>query len=295
MRAKRLYAYIRDRLKRWSAEELCRALRVSESGFYRSLKATGRPGRQEQLLVRIKEIMGQYPDNDNYGARRVHLALMQTGEAVSYSTVYRAMKQCGLLKRAKRHPSGITREDTAAQKSENLIDRHFTAEAPNRKWLSDITVVPCSDGKLYVAAVMDCWGGEIVGLAMDDNMRKELCIRAFENACQARAARCMIFHSDRGSQFTSYAFRESLTRHGAIQSMSGAGRCYDNARMESFFATLKKEKLYRLRTERYPMAYVKTVIFRYVMIYYNRQRVYTSNPGGWPPAVYRERRQRSAA
>ena len=71
--------------------------------------------------------------------------------------------------------------------------------------------------------------------------------------------------------------------------MSGSSRCYDNARMESFFATLKKEKLYRFRTERYPMAYVKTVTFSYITIYYNRQKIYTSNPGGWPPAVYRER------
>lgn len=135
---------------------------------------------------------------------------------------------------------------------------------------------------------MDCFNGEIVGLAIDNPMRKELCIQAFESACKSRNARGMVFHSDRGTQYTSHAFRESLARHGAIQSMSGTGRCYDNARMESFFATLKKEKLYRIRTERYSMAYVKTVIFRYIMIYYNRQRIYTSNPGGWPPAVYRE-------
>ena len=71
--------------------------------------------------------------------------------------------------------------------------------------------------------------------------------------------------------------------------MSGTGRCYDNARMESFFATLKKEKLYKIKTERYPMAYIKSIIFRYIMVYYNRRRIYTSNPGGWPPAIYRER------
>jgi len=76
--------------------------------------------------------------------------------------------------------------------------------------------VPCGDGKLYVAAVLDCCGGEIVGLAMDDNMRKELCIQAFENACKAQAAYGKIFHSDRGSQFTSYAFRESLAKYGAV-------------------------------------------------------------------------------
>lgn len=274
---------------------MCHVLRVSESGYYRSLRETNRSGRRELLLVKIKEIIERYPDNDNYGVQRVHLALMQEGEASSYSTVYRVMKENSLLKKRTHHPNGITREDAAAQKSENLINRDFTADAPNRKWLSDITEVPCSDGKLYVAAVMDCFGGEIVGMAMDDNMRKELCIQAFENACKARNTRGMMFHSDRGSQFTSYMFRESLAKYGAVQSMSGTGRCYDNARMESFFATLKKEKLYRLRTERYPMAYVKTVIFRYVMIYYNRQRIYTSNPCGWPPTVYRERRRQSAA
>jgi putative transposase len=112
---------------------------------------------------------------------------------------------------------------------------------------------------------MDCFNGEIVGIAMDDNMRKELCIQAFENACGARNARGITFHSDRGSQFTSDAFRKSLAKRDAIQSMSGTGRCYDNARMESFFATLKKEKRYKIRTERYPMCYVKSVIFR---IYY---------------------------
>jgi transposase InsO family protein len=262
---------------------------VSESGYYRSLRTPDKPKRREHLLVRIKEIIGQNEDNDNYGAKRIHLALAQKGEEVSYRTVYRIMKQNGLLKKPKHHPNGITREDAEAQKSENLIQRDFTAEAPDEKWLSDITEVPCSDGKLYVAAVLDCFNGEIVGLAMDDNMRKELCIQAFENACKSRTARGMIFHSDRGSQFTSRAFRESLARYGAFQSMSGTGRCYDNARMESFFATLKKEKLYRIRTERYTMAYVKTVIFRYIMVYYNRQRIYTSKPGGWPPAVYREK------
>lgn len=259
------------------------------------MKVKNKPESRERLLIRIKEIIGQHPDNDNYGARRIHLALLQEGIPISYSTVYRVMKQHGMLKKAKRYPNGITQEDATAQKSENLINRDFSANAPNSKWLSDITEVSCSDGKLYVAAVMDCWGGEIVGLAMDDNMRKELCIQAFENACQSRKARGMIFHSDRGSQFTSYGFRESLARYGAIQSMSGTGRCYDNARMESFFATLKKEKIYRLKTERYPMKYVKTVIFRYVMVYYNRHRVYTTNPGGWPPTVYRERQSREAA
>lgn len=264
---------------------------MSESGYHRSKNASDKPKRRERLLVKIKEIINKFEDNDNYGVKRVHIALEQEGIKASYSTVYRTMSENGLVKKAKRRPKGITREDFAAQKSENLIQGDFKAEEPNKKWLSDITEVPCSDGKLYVAAVMDCCGGEIVGLAMDDNMRKELCIEAFESACKAQNARGMVFHSDRGSQYTSYAFREKLALYKATQSMSGTGRCYDNARMESFFATLKKEKLYRIKTEQYPMAWIKTVIFRYIMIYYNRQRIYTPNPGGWPPAVHRNRRK----
>lgn len=274
---------------------MCKVLAVSESGYYRSLKPTSKREWQERLLVKIKEIIEEYEDNSNYGAQRIMLALAQKEIVTSYSTVYRIMKKHGLLKKVKRHPNGITREDAAAQKSENLIQRDFSASAPNQKWLSDITEVPCLDGKLYVSAVLDCFNGEIVGLAMDNNMRKELCIQAFENACKARNARRMIYHSDRGSQFTSQAFRASLAKRDAVQSMSGTGRCYDNARMESFFATLKKEKLYKIKTEQYPMAYIKSVIFRYIMIYYNRQRVYTSNPGGWPPAIYRERMLSQAA
>jgi transposase InsO family protein len=274
---------------------MCKVLAVSESGYYRSLKPAPKKERQQLLLVKIQDIIHAHEDNSNYGVRRILLALSQIGVKTSYSTVYRIMKEHGLLKKAKRHPNGLTREDAAAQKSENLIQRDFAASAPNQKWLSDITEVPCSDGKLYVSAVLDCFNGEIVGLAMDNNMRKELCIQAFENACRASNARGMIFHSDRGSQFTSHAFRACLAKRNAIQSMSSTGRCYDNARMESFFATLKKEKLYKIKTERYPMTYVKSVIFRYIMVYYNRQRIYTANPEGWPPSIYRERMLTQAA
>ena len=125
---------------------MCRVLGVSKSGYYRKLRTIDKLKRRERLLVKIKEIIGQYKDNDNFGTRRIHLVLIQEGEAVS--SVYRIMKQSELIKKVKRHPNGITREDAVAQKSENLINRDFTAEAPNEKWLSDITEVPCSDGKL---------------------------------------------------------------------------------------------------------------------------------------------------
>ena len=157
------------------------------------------------------------------------------------------------------------------------------------------TEVPCLNGKLYIAPVFDCYDEAIVGLTMDDNMCKELCIQAFEDACKQTGARGMILHSDRGSQFTSGAFRSTLKKYEAIQSMSSVGRCYDNCRMESFFATLKKEKLYRINTKRYSVEQMKTIVFRYIMIYYNRIRIYTSNPGGLPPMVYRMRMLSRAA
>lgn len=265
-------------------------LRVSESGYYQSLRKQPKKVKKENdLLVKIKAIIEKHPDNDNYGVQRILIALQQDGEKISYSTVYRVMKKHGMLKKRKHYPNGITREDSAAQKSKNIIQQDFTADAPNEKWLTDITEVKCLDGKLYLAAILDCYNGEIVGMTMDNNMRKELCIQAFENACRSQKARGMTLHSDRGSQFTSKDFRKSLAKYKAVQSMSGTGCCYDNARMESFFATLKKEKLYQIKTERYSMEYVKTIIFRYIMVYYNRYRIYTSNPGGWPPVEYRRR------
>jgi len=103
--------------------------------------------------------------------------------------------------------------------------------------------IPRSDGKLYTAAILDCFNGEAVGLAMDDNMKKELCIRAFENACRIQGARNMIFHSDRGNQYTSTAYRACLAKYGASQSMSSTGRCYDYVRMESFWALESKGEL----------------------------------------------------
>lgn len=272
----------------YSVHAMCWVLKVSESGYYRYVRRSDAPKPWQLLLVKIRQIYAQHPDNENYGVGWIALALEQSGACVSRSTVRRAMKRGNLLKPSPRRPNGLTKSDSESQKAENLIRRDFTAGAPNQKWLTDITQVPCLDGKLYIAPVLDCYSGEIVGLAMDDNMKKELCIRAFESACRSRSAAGMILHSDRGSQFTNADFRGSLARHGAVQSMSSTGRCYDNARMESFFATLKKEKLYRIRTQRMPMAQVRSIVFRYIMTYYNRQRIYTPNPGRLPPAAYRQ-------
>jgi transposase InsO family protein len=181
---------------------------------------------------------------------------------------------------------GITQADPAAQASENLIQQNFKASSPNQKWLGDITEISTLDGKLYVAAILDCYDGSIVGFKMAQTMKAEICVEAFLKAVKQYQAFGMIFHSDRGSQYTSKLYRETLAHYGATQSMSHTGKCYDNARMESFFATLKKEQIYKYKTEKMTMKAVKSLVFRFIEGYYNRRRVYTTN-GGYPPLMKR--------
>ncbi len=151
---------------------MCRMLKVSETGYYRWLKHKDTLSSREQLSVEIKKIMEEHPDNDNYGVERMRLALKQKGIPKSHGTVRTAMKECGFLHRTRR-PHGITKATTEVQEQENLIKRDFSADAPFRKLLCDITEIQCSDGKLYASAVLDCYSGEILVCEMRDNMRKE--------------------------------------------------------------------------------------------------------------------------
>ena len=197
------------------------------------------------------------------------------------------MRENGWIHKPRRKPKGLTHATTEVQEKENIIKQDFSADKPHTKMLTDISQIPCSDGKLYISPIMDCYNGEIISLEMRDNMRKEHCIDTFANTIKRYNIRGGILHSDRGSQYTSKEFRKALADAGVIQSLSGVDHCYDNSRMESFFATLKKELLYRISTYRMKRDEVKAIIFRYVFIYYNQMRVYTSNPGGLPPVVYR--------
>ena len=265
----------------WSVAALCRVLRVSESGYYKHLRNKNKPYKYADLLKQIYELLKEEPENTNYGVRRIYKYLKNyKNYRGSYSTVYRICKENKLMIRCKRRPKGITKADSEAQKAENLIQQDFTAQNPNEKWLMDITEIPCKNGKLYLASVLDCYDGSIRGFKMDTNMKAELCLEAFKLAGRRHGGRGMILNSDRGSQFTSNTFRNSLTQYGAIQSMSSTGRCYDNARMESFFATLKKEKLYQMDTSKMTTTEAKTIIYRYIC-YYNLRRIYSTNDG-WP-------------
>jgi len=239
------------------------------------------------LLAEIHKILGEHPDNDNYGVERLMLALKQRGINRSYSTVKRAMAKGNLLHESRRSPDGLTKADKKADRPENIIKQDFTATEPDKKWLTDITQVACSDGVLYIAPVLDCYRGEIVSLAMDTNMKKELCIKAISDAYKLRnPGDGVIIDSDAGSQYTSKDYKDTLGGFHAIQSMSDVAKCYDNSRMESWFATLKKEKIYRLDTAHMTIEEVKQEVWRYTFGYYNTVRITTVTEGGFPPSIY---------
>ena len=235
------YAYVERQSKRWDVHKLCQALSVSESGYYRYLRRKSRPSRDAILSAMMQEIHDEHPQNGNYGAPRMQQALMQRGMKAGLRRVKRIMREHGWLHERRRRPKGLTKADPAAMASENLLKQDFHANRPFAKLLTDITQVQCRDGKLYISPIMDCYSGEILSLCMRDNMKKELCVDTVKAMANRFPVRDAILHSDRGSQYTSEAFRSELARQGLTQSLSGVAHCYDNARMESFFATLKKE------------------------------------------------------
>ena len=270
---------------------MCAALPVSERGFYKWKLNRAKPKAWQRLLAEIHTILDEDEENRNYGVRRMMIALEQRGIKRSFSTVKRAMAWGNLLHGDRRSPDGLTKAGRDAMKPQNIIRQDFTAEAPLRKLLTDITQIPCKDGKLYVSPLLDCYNGEIISLVMDTNMKKELCIRTVTEAYRNFGIKSgAIIHSDSGSQYTSTEYKKTLGQLNAVQSMSSVGKCWDNSRMESWFATLKKEKIYQLDTTKLTVEEVKTIVWRYTFAYYNTKRVTTVNSGGLPPVAYRERK-----
>ena len=267
---------------------MCHVLEVSESGYYKFEKNLGKPDKDTFLSAEIQKVLDESVFNDNYGVPRMQIALLNKGIRIGARRLTRLMRQLDLIHERKRRPKGLTKATTEIQEKENLIKQDFCSENPFTKVLTDITQVQCFDGKLYISPSLDCFGGEVLSLIMRDNMKKELCIDTLKAAVQRYPQlRGAIYHSDRGSQYTSAEFKETLASLEMTQSLSGVDSCYDNARMESFFATLKKELLYRIPTYRMTKEEVKTIVFRYVFTYYNTVRIHTSNPGGLPPVACR--------
>ena len=273
----------------------CRTLHVSRQGFYKYLYVKDRPWKYQTLADAMLEIHDEDTCNDTYGRVRMFQALtLKQPEGVSIPserTVYRVMEKIGLSHHPKRSPKGITKADREARKSDDLLKRDFTSEKPLKKCVTDITEIKAKDGKLYVSAIFDCFDSAVLGLAMETTMKATLCQHTVENAFIAHPdIRGAVIHSDRGAQYTSELYRNTLRKYDIIQSMNSAGgRCHDNARCESMWARLKAELLYdRYDSEKLTISELKTLIWRYFISYWNNRRICTTN-GGFPPMIKRQR------
>jgi len=271
------FAFVREHRRRWPVLVICKVLQVSRSGYYawRDRPASARALRQQELLEKIR--IAHQENHELYGSPRVHRALLIDGESVSRNTVARLMRQAKI--RAKSRRRFIPRTtDSAHQKpvADNKLDRDFSAGSMNRKWLADITYIPTGEGWLYLAAVLDCFSRRIVGWSMADHLETDLAADALKMALLQRAPRGreLLHHSDRGVQYASEDYQHLLSEQGIEVSMSGRGDCYDNAMMESFWATLKSELVHQRSYATREQA--RQSIFEYIEVFYNRKRLHSS-------------------
>jgi putative transposase len=258
-----------------SITRMCCWLQVSKSGYYewlhRPMSATAR--RRELLKIKIDALFDA--SDGTYGYRRLHQELVRGGEQVGPELVRELMRELGLVACQPRPWRTTTLRGDEHSTASDLVGRDFTADAPGRKLVGDITYIRTWAGWLYLATVIDCFNKEIVGYAMADHMRTSLVSDALGMAARSHtlAARC-IFHSDRGTQYTSTEFGAKLAALQMRQSLGRTGCCYDNALAESFFAALKNERVHRTV---YPTRNkAKQDIAHYIEIFYNRRRLHSA-------------------
>jgi putative transposase len=269
-------------------EMMCRLLRVSRSGYYAWLARQGKePGRRQRRRTELVEkIWTVYEQSDGvYGSPRVHKELKAQGHAVCENTVAKLMKKQDIHSITRRRFRVCTTDSNHPHRvAPNLLERCFKRDLPNQAWCADITYIRTGEGWLYLAAVIDLCSRKIVGWAMADHTRASLCLDALEMAArQRRPGQGLLHHSDRGVQYACDDYQKKLAELGMICSMSGRGDCYDNAVMESFFKTLKTERVYHnnYATRQQAMASV----FQYIEVFYNRKRLHSSL-GYMSPAAY---------
>lgn len=265
------YAFLDQHKDVWPVRLMARVLAVSTSGYYASKgrPASERQNHRDSLLVAITAVHEQV--KGRYGSPRIHAELQANGHGCCVNTVATIMRQAGIRARTARKFKHTTDSNHARPVAENLLDRQFTATRPNESWVADLTYIPTREGWLYLAVVEDLYSRKVVGWSMDRTMTSRLVVDALEMAVRSRLPEeGLVAHSDRGSQYASEHYQRLLSRHGIECSMSGVGQCWDNAPMESFFATLKKELVhdedYATREE------AKASVFEYIEVFYNRQR-----------------------
>ena len=270
------FRFIDEHRRRWPVSVICRVLKVTRGGFYlwKKRKPSARQIRQQKLLAKIRIV--QRENRELYGSPRVHRALLIDGEVVSRNTVAKLMRQARIRAKTRRRYVPRTTDSTHHKPiADNLLARDFAAPAPNQKWLADITYVPTDEGWLFLAGVLDCYSRKIVGWAMCDGMPTDLVSSALKMALLHRQpGQDLLHHSDRGVQYASEDYQQLLLNHGITVSMSGRGNCYDNAMMESFWATLKTELIHQQTYATRQQA--RQSIFEYIEVFYNRKRLHSA-------------------
>jgi transposase InsO family protein len=265
------YEFIRAEKVCYPVSLLCRSLRVARSGFYAWLSRgeSQREQRDRKLLPLIREAFDA--SRQTYGSPRVYEELRARGVPCSRRTIERLMREAGIRPPRRRKFRKTTDSDHPYVTATNLLDRDFSSSEPNRRWSTDITYIWTTEGWLYLAVVMDLFSRRIVGWSMRKRLARELVLSALRMALYGRDPGAgLVHHSDRGSQYASDDYQKELDRRGIVCSMSRKGDCWDNAVVESFFATLKRELVYRHRFS--TRAQAIQAIFEYIEVFYNRQR-----------------------
>ncbi len=254
---------------------LCSVLEVSQSGYYawRKRQPSRRRASDQQLAEQIEQVY--HASRRTYGSPRVQAELRAQGVRCSRKRIARLMCQRGLSARRKVQRARTTDSQHANPIAPNQLNREFVAQCPNEKWVADITGVWTSQGWLYLAVVLDLFSRKVIGWAMAARREDDLVLAALRMAlAQRRPQAGLLHHSDRGSQYTSKEYQALLAAWGIEVSMSRKGDCYDNAVMESFFATLKGECTDRQHWA--TRAQARQAIFEYLEVFYNRQRRHSS-------------------
>lgn len=285
------YQFIEQHREEFTVSLMCELLHVSRSGYYawRKQPVSQREMANRLLLERIKAVYEAH--RGRYGSPRIYDELKDEIPC-SVNRIARLMRAHGLKARRMRRYKVTTTRNEQHDAAPNLLQQDFTADRPGEKWCGDITYIWTAAGWLYLAVVMDLYSRRIVGWAMNRRMTSQLVQDAFQmawRACQPPPG--LTFHSDRGSQYTSHAFRDLLQRHHVRVSMSGTGNCYDNAVVESFFSTLKMELVYD--TEYLTRATAMRDVFFYIESYYNRRRRH-STLGNLSPLAFEDRHRAQA-
>ena len=271
------YAWVKDNSDSFPVVAMCRAFQISKSGYYRWLKAE--PGVRTQRSLRIRASVKQVYEESNqiYGSYKIadQLGKDDRLEAACRNTVATAMREMGLKSRVSKKFTPITTvSDPSKVPAPNILDQIFTADAPNQKWVTDITYLPTESGWVYLAVVLDLFSRKVVGWSISESLATPLVSTTLRNAIEARKpdTKSLLHHSDRGSQYASDDYQKTLRTLNITCSMSRTGCCYDNAVMERFFWSLKHEWT---KFEHFAdINQARRSVFQYIETFYNSKRIH---------------------